>query len=422
MANDFVHNGQRHWRFAIESADSSVNTDGSEVGAWSLGCAPFGEDAMTSRIVLYGATGYTGRLTATELVARGLQPVLAGRNAIAVRQLANELGGLPTATADAADPDSVRKLVGRGDVLLSTVGPFQRFGAPAVEAAIAAGAHYLDSTGEQAFIRRVFEEWGPQARSADVSLLTAFGFDYVPGNLAAALALDEAGKEATSVVVGYFTRGRAGPLGRLAGSAPPVSKGTITSAAQAMLEPGFSWKSGELRTETVGHDLLRHRFPGGRVRSTVSVSSTEHFALPRVYPQLREVRVGLGALGAATPVAWALGRVGQEVLRIPGLRDRVRDLVIARLPGSGGGPSDEHNATSGCVVSAHASAADGTELARVVLEGPSVYGFTAKTLAWGADQLAAGVAKDVGALGPVDAFGLDELESGCASIGLTRVD
>ncbi|WP_068270652.1 saccharopine dehydrogenase family protein [Aldersonia kunmingensis] len=366
---------------------------------------------MTSRIVLYGATGYTGRLTATELVARGLEPVLAGRNAIAVRQLANELGGLPTATADAADPDSVRNLVGRGDVLLSTVGPFHRFGAPAAEAAIAAGAHYIDSTGEQAFIRRVFEEWGPQARTAGVSLLTAFGFDYVPGNLAAALALDEAGKDATSVVVGYFTRGRA-----------DVSKGTVTSAAQAMLEPGFSWKSGELRTETVGHDLLRHRMPGGRTRSTVSVSSTEHFALPRVYPQLREVRVGLGALGAATPVVWALGRVSQEVLRIPGLRDRVRNVVIARLPGSGGGPSEEHNATSGCLVTAHASAADGTELSRVVLEGPSVYGFTAKALAWGADQLLGGVAKDVGAVGPVDAFGLDELESGCASIGLKRVD
>lgn len=377
---------------------------------------------MTSRIVLYGATGYTGRLTAVELVARGLEPVLAGRNAIAIRQLANDLGGLPTATADAADPDSVRNIVGRGDVLLSTVGPFHRFGAPAAAAAIAVGAHYIDSTGEQAFIRRVFEEWGPQARTAGVSMLTAFGFDYVPGNLAAALALDEAGDDATSVVVGYFTRGRARPLGPFAGLAPAVSKGTITSAAQAMLEPGFSWKDGELRTETVGHDLLSHPMSGGRTRSTVSVSSTEHLALPRIYPQLREVRVGLDALGAATPVVWALGRVGQQVLRIPGLRDRVRNVAIARLPGSGGGPSEEHNAASGCLVTAHASAADGTQLSRVVLEGPSVYGFTAKALAWGADQLAAGVAKDVGALGPVDAFGLDELESGCASIGLKRVD
>ncbi|MCX5042917.1 saccharopine dehydrogenase NADP-binding domain-containing protein [Aldersonia sp. NBC_00410] len=377
---------------------------------------------MAERIVLYGATGYTGRLTATELVARGHTPVLAGRNTFAVRQLADELGGLPTATADAADPDSVRALVGRGDVLLSTVGPFHRFGAPAVEAAIAAGANYLDSTGEQAFIRRVFEDWDPSARAAGVTLLTAFGFDYVPGNLAAALALEQAGPDATSVIVGYFTRGRAGPLGRFAGSAPPVSRGTITSAAQAMLEPGFSWKGGELRTETVGHDLLRHRLADGRTRTSVSVSSTEHLSLPRVYPRLREVRVGLGAAGVATPAVWALGRVGQEVLRIPGIRSRVRDLVIARLPGSGGGPSEEHNATSGCLVTAHAYAPDGTELSRVVLTGPSVYGFTAKILAWGAEQLACGVAKDVGAVGPVEAFGLDELERGCASVGLHRAD
>src|ERR671935_2457585 len=120
---------------------------------------------MTDRIVLFGATGYTGDLTARALVARGARPVLAGRDKARVRALAEELGGLEWKVADVARPDSVRALVERGDVLVSTVGPFTRWGEPAVEAAIAAGAHYLDSTGESAFIRQVFERFGPGAQA-----------------------------------------------------------------------------------------------------------------------------------------------------------------------------------------------------------------------------------------------------------------
>src|SRR5919197_5342883 len=108
---------------------------------------------MPGRIVLFGATGYTGRLTAEAMVERGARPVLAARNRDRVAALAGELGGLEHAVADVADPASIRDLLERGDVLVSTVGPFTRWGEPAVQAAIAVGAAYLDSTGETPFIR-----------------------------------------------------------------------------------------------------------------------------------------------------------------------------------------------------------------------------------------------------------------------------
>jgi short subunit dehydrogenase-like uncharacterized protein len=98
--------------------------------------------------VLFGATGYMGELTAHALVGRGVRPVLAARNAQRLEALARQLGGLDTAVADVGRPETVRALVTRGDVLVSTVGPFERYGEPAIQAAIAAGAHYLDSTGE----------------------------------------------------------------------------------------------------------------------------------------------------------------------------------------------------------------------------------------------------------------------------------
>ncbi|MGH2969070.1 MAG: saccharopine dehydrogenase NADP-binding domain-containing protein, partial [Solirubrobacteraceae bacterium] len=121
---------------------------------------------MASRIVVFGATGYTGRLVAERLVAQGARPVLAGRSESRLAELAERLGGLETARADAMRRNSVFSLVRPGDVLVSTVGPFAKWGEAAVRASIAAGATYLDSTGEPVFIRRVFEELGaPAARN-----------------------------------------------------------------------------------------------------------------------------------------------------------------------------------------------------------------------------------------------------------------
>src|SRR3954462_15402708 len=163
---------------------------------------------MAGRIVVFGATGYTGRLVSGALVRRGVGPLLAGRSADRRAQLSSELGGaLETAVVDVDRPETVRELVSSDDVLGSTGGPFSKWGEPAVQAAIAAGAPYLDSTGEAAFIRAVFERHSRPAEAAGGGLLTAFGYDYVPGNLAGALALEEAGSAAVRVDVGYFMLG-----------------------------------------------------------------------------------------------------------------------------------------------------------------------------------------------------------------------
>ena len=149
---------------------------------------------MPARIVVFGATGYTGRLTSERLVAQGERPVLAGRSEERLTELAERLGGLEWRVADVDRPNTVFSLVERGDVVVSTVGPFAKWGDPAVRAAIAAPAVYLDSTGEPQFIRRVFEGFGPAAAGAGATLMTAMGYDFVPGALAGALALEDAGE------------------------------------------------------------------------------------------------------------------------------------------------------------------------------------------------------------------------------------
>jgi short subunit dehydrogenase-like uncharacterized protein len=363
---------------------------------------------MRGRIVLFGATGYMGELTARALVSRGARPVLAARNAQRLDALATQLGGLDTGVADVRRPDTVRALVERGDVLVSTVGPFALYGETAVCAAIAAGAHYLDSTGEGPFIREVFERHGPDAQRAGCALLTAFGFDFVPGNLAGALVLRDAGEAATRSDIGYFTPGKFA-----------ISGGTRASAAGVVLEPGFAWRGGRVVAE---RQAVRVR--SFRVRTTekpaVSISASEHFALPRLHPGLRDVGVYLGTFGAASRPIQALSAVNSVLMRIPGARSATRSAVTRFIKGSTGGPDAEARSRSGSYVVAAAYDVTGTKLAEVRLAGVNVYDFTAQMLSWGAQCAAAGGLQGSGALGPVEGFGLDVLQKGAAEAGLAR--
>jgi short subunit dehydrogenase-like uncharacterized protein len=367
---------------------------------------------MAGRIVLFGATGYTGALTARALVARGARPVLAARSGARAQALAEELGDLEWTVADVRRPASVRALVQRGDVLISTVGPFTRWGEPAIQAAVGAGAHYLDSTGEGAFIREVFERYGPAAQTAGCALVTAFGYDWVPGNLAGALALREAGAAATRVEIGYFHPGsRAGSM----------SGGTRASSASAMLADGFGWHGGRLVAERAArHGRSFELAPGKRARA-VSVASSEHFGLPRVHPTLRDVDVFLGWFGPASEPLRALSAATSMVTKVPGTRDALQGLFGRVVKGSSGGPDAAARAGSRSVVLAEAFDARGARLADVRLEGINGYDLTANFLAWGAETAAAGGLQGTGALGPVDAFGLDALERGCAESGIARV-
>ncbi|HMJ35935.1 MAG TPA: saccharopine dehydrogenase NADP-binding domain-containing protein [Baekduia sp.] len=370
---------------------------------------------MAGRIVLFGATGYTGELTARELAGRGERPVLAARNEARVRALADELGGLEWALADvggAGGTASVRALVERGDVLLSTVGPFARWGAPAVEAAIDAGAHYVDSTGETPFIRDVFERYGPRAAAAGSALLTAMGYDWVPGNLAGALALRDAGPEAVRVRIGYFLTG--------GGGAGSMSGGTRASAAGVMLEPSFAWRGGRLVTER-GGARGRSFALDGSARKGLSVGSTEHFGLPAAFPGLREVDVYLGWFGGATDAVRAFALGASLLGKVPGVRPALNELVARTVRGSSGGPDADARAASGATVVAEAQDAGGRTLASARLEGVNGYDFTAGMLAWSAHAAATGRVHGVGALGPVEAFGLDALVEGSRSAGIERV-
>src|SRR5215208_3659134 len=311
---------------------------------------------MSSRIVVFGATGYTGRLVAERLAAQGARPVLAGRDERRLGELAERLGGLDIVRADAMRRNSVFEAVQPGDVLVSTVGPFAKWGDAAVRAAIAAPCSvYLDSTGEPVFIRRVFEELGGPAGRAGTTLMPAMGFDFVPGALAGALALREAGAAAVRVDVGYFSLG-AGRDG--------ASAGTRESLVGATLNDNHAFRGGRVRTVRPA-ERVRSFEVKGKQRTAISVGGAEHYTLPAAFPGLLEVNVYLGWFGALAKPLQAGTLAGTVALKLAGV---------------------------------HLTGTDG-------------YDFTASFLAWAAQRAAGGNRpKVVGAVGPVEAFGLDALE------------
>ncbi len=118
-------------------------------------------------IVVYGATGYTGRLVSAELARRGATFTVAGRSAAKLAALADSLDTAPeVAAVPIDDAAGLRALLDGAGAVIACAGPFVEHGGPVVAAAAETGTHYVDTTGEQPFIRSVFDRWGPIAQSA----------------------------------------------------------------------------------------------------------------------------------------------------------------------------------------------------------------------------------------------------------------
>jgi len=142
-------------------------------------------------VIVYGATGYTGRLVAEYMArrygaGRELAWAMAGRSADKLAAVRDEIGApadTPLVVADAADPASLDALVRRGKAILTTVGPYQLYGSELVAACAAAGTDYLDLCGEPAWMRRMIDAHEAAARGSGARILFSCGFDSIPFEL-----------------------------------------------------------------------------------------------------------------------------------------------------------------------------------------------------------------------------------------------
>lgn len=190
-------------------------------------------------LVLVGATGFVGRLTAEHLAAQlalsdapAPRVGLAGRSRARLAELRDDLGPVaaqwPLIEYDAHDTGGLRELAGRTRVVASAVGPYLRLGLPLVTACARAGTHYADLTGELLFVRRSADLAHEEAARTGARIVHACGFDSVPSDLAVLLTADRAradlagGLEETVLLVRRLKGGFSG--------------GTIDSARQQAIE------------------------------------------------------------------------------------------------------------------------------------------------------------------------------------------
>jgi hypothetical protein len=194
-----------------------------------------------------------------------------------------------------------------------------------------------------------------------------------------------------------------------------LSPGTRESLVGVTLGDNHAFRDGRVVSVRPAERVRSFRV-AGREREAISVGGAEHFGLPASYPGLREVNVYLGWFGPLARPLQAGSWVGSFVQRVPGVRPMMR-FGGERLLGLASGPEAGTTPGGRSWIAAEAYDASGTVLSSVNLAGVDGYEFTAGFLAWAAMQ---GVS-EVGALGPVAAYGLSSLEAGARVAGLERV-
>lgn len=353
-------------------------------------------------IALYGATGYTGRLVAAELAAAKADFVLSGRNRGKLESLAEELDGNVAVQAAALDDDvALRSFLADCAAVIDCAGPFIRHGEPVLRAAVETETHYLDTTGEQAYMQMAFDRYGPEADAAGVAVIPAMGFDYVPGDMLASLTARGMG-ELDEIALSYTWRGF------------QPSHGTARSALEILSGEDVEWRN--LKWQPTSGGLGRGSFefpePIGRERM-IRYPSGEQITVPR-HVATRNVRTTMNAAAFGPPGMAAgvqlLGRPLGLALRTP--LKRLLYAAISRLPE---GPTPDQRAAMRFTIVCDATRDE--ERSRGVISGRDVYGLTAAVVTKGALIAAGRGFSAAGALAPSQAFdpedflaALDEFE------------
>ncbi|MGJ6961668.1 saccharopine dehydrogenase family protein [Streptosporangium sp. G11] len=224
-------------------------------------------------IVLFGATGFTGALTA-DYLARNAGPsvrwALAGRNRARLEAVRERIGlpGLPLLHADVTDPASLVEIARQARVVATTVGPFLSYGEPLVAACADAGTHYADITGESEFVDRMFIRHHERARRTGAKIVHSCGFDSIPHDLGAYFTVKHL-PQGVPLEVSGFVRASAA-----------ASSGTMHSAVMALSRFRRSAEAARLRRELEGNPWRRSATGPTTGSATTADSATGVTASP----------------------------------------------------------------------------------------------------------------------------------------------
>lgn len=337
---------------------------------------------MTKPLLIYGATGYTGRLIVDEALARGLRPILSGRSAGAVQDLA-ATHGLEARPAALDDPAAMKRALDGVGAVLHCAGPFMHTAKRMLEACLASGVHYLDITGEIP----VFEAMAAaHARGvqAGITILPGVGFDVVPTDCLAA-HLKRRLPSATSLELAFS--GGTGP-----------SHGTAATVIEGMGQGGAVRRAGRIQRVPMAWKTRTVAF-ADKARLCVSIpwgdvsTSFHSTGVPDITTYMATTANGLRSMR----VMRYLG----PVLRM----QAVKGFLLGRVKAQPAGPSADALERSRSQVWGEARDASGASV-RARLTALTGYKLTALTAVRSAERLLAGGVA-VGFLTPSKAFGAD---------------
>jgi short subunit dehydrogenase-like uncharacterized protein len=386
-------------------------------------------------VVVFGATGFVGRLVAAYLARAapdGLRVGLAGRS---VERLAAVRSGLgpraaawPLIEADSSDVASLNALVARTRVIATTVGPYRRLGMPLVRACVEAGTHYADLTGEVAFMRESIDTCHEEAARRGVRIVHACGFDSIPSDLGVfmlheAVKADGAGDlEDTTLVISALKGGLSG--GTIDSMRGQIKEVRADPKIRRLVADPYALSPDRAEEPALGDErdlmTLRHDgtlgmwvgpflLAGANTRVVRRSNALQGWAYGRRFRYREVTGYGDGVMAPVKGAALASAVLGLGA----GMSFGPSRALLGRvLPSPGEGPSAKSREAGFFRIAIHAKTSSGTRyVARVAAKGDPGYAATSMMLGEALMSLARDdLPARAGVLTPATAMGMQLVE------------
>jgi short subunit dehydrogenase-like uncharacterized protein len=369
-------------------------------------------DSRTHDVVVYGATGFVGRLTAAYIAEHGpadVRVALAGRSRERLEQVRSRLGGRavnwPLLVADSADRAALDEIAASTRAIATTVGPYAKYGLPLVTACAEAGTHYADLTGEVLFIREVIERCDAAAKQSGARIVHSCGFDSIPSDLGVQVLSDrvradgEGELEDTTFVLTAMKGGVSG--GTLASMTGQIDELRRDPRKRKVVADPYSLSPardkepdvddapdlhGPVRDEELGGWMAPFVMASFNTRIVRRTNALQDWSYGRRFRYRELMRTGRGPLGAAKAAA-IIGGLG---VAVGGLAlAPTRALLDRVLPSPGEGPSEKTRINGYFQIEVHTRTSTGAHyVAHVGAKGDPGYGATAVMLGESALSLA----------------------------------
>lgn len=302
-------------------------------------------------LVVFGATGFTGRLVAEYISAH--QPgrwAIAGRN----RDKLAALGlAAPIVVADALDPAACADVARRTKVVCTTVGPYSKYGSALVAACAEAGTHYCDLTGEVHWMRQMIDLHHERARRTGARIVHTCGFDSIPSDLGTWATQQEFIRRfghPASTVTAFYVEQSGGLSGGTVASAFAIAEAMKDPAVRRVLrdphalDPDAGGARREIRRSPIGWEPHLRLFTAPFIMADTNAPVVRRAHALAGYPWGRDFvyREVTGLRGNARGLATAIGLTGGLAAVAAAMkRPRLRAALQKRAPQPGEGPSPE---------------------------------------------------------------------------------